>query len=542
MKWVSFPPGISLFCIMVQLGCNQPAGELAPSQPNIVWLVAEDQSPDYFPIYGDTTLAMPVLEKLAEDGVVFTRAYAPVPVCAPARSSIITGMYPTTLGTHNMRTYNAYTPENQPEIGIPSYSPIPPPGVRMFTEYLRKAGYYCSNNAKEDYNFKPSIMAWDESSPKAHWRNREAGQPFFAVFNFGVSHESQIWERGKDSLWVEPGTVPVPPYFPDNDTIRHDLAVNYSNLGRLDTQIGEVIRQLKEDGLYDNSYIFFYSDHGGPFPRQKRALYESGTRVPMVIKFPGGKDAGKRDDRLLSFIDLAPTILSIAGLIPPRLMQGKAQFGTYSVESNRNYLFSTSDRYDEMYDRLRAVHGKRYKYIRNYNPTISNALPVSYREQMPMMKSLRQLWENQKLDSLPAKWFEVPKPDEELYDLQQDPYELQNLAAEASLQDTLIYYREVLDDWIEETRDLGRVSEKDLLARWLQQGLNPELPSPEMVLKDGFIRLRSPRADATLIWKAPEADTWQFYVEPIPEQQSFSAKAIRLGFEDSEHLVYEATN
>lgn len=541
MKWVS-SPGLLLFCTLMLQSCNQLAGgTIHPiPKPNIIWLVAEDQSPEFFPMYGATPLSLPHLEALSSDAVLFSRAYAPVPVCAPARSAIITGMYPTSLGTHNMRTYNAWSETNQPEIGIPSYSPIPPQGVKMFPEYLRRAGYYCTNNAKEDYNFRSMVSAWDESGPEAHWRNRPANSPFFAVFNFGVCHESQVWERGTDSLWVQPEKVPVPPYFPDTGQVRHDLAVNYSNLGRMDVQLGEILNQLKEDGLYENSYIFFYSDHGGPFPRHKRALYETGTRVPMLIKFPDNLGAGERDDRLFSFIDLAPTLLSLANIRPPKVMQGKAHFGSYRDSIERAHLFTTSDRFDEVYDRLRAVRSDRYKYIRNFNPGISNALPIRYREQMPMMRSLRTLWESGNLDSLQSLWFRTPRPEEELYDLQDDPYELHNLAGMEEHQDTLLQLRQVLDTWIRESGDLGQYPEKELIDHWLQGTLQPQLPPIEATEKKGYFLLRSSVTDATLLWKAPEDTHWQMYDRPIPNSRSFRAKAVRIGYEDSSILEYQA--
>ena len=253
------------FCCLILLACEKDKLP-DPPPPNIIWLVAEDQSPEFFPMYGNTVVKLPYLNGLAQDGMVFNNAYSPVPVCAPARSALITGLYPTTLGTHNMRTYNAYQEENQPSIGIPSYSPPAPEGVKMFTEYLRQAGYYTTNNAKEDYNFKKNSAAWDESSPQAHWKNRNPNQPFFAVFNFGISHESQIWNQGEKPLLVDPLLLTVPPVFPDTPEIRKDLAVNYSNLIRLDQQIGKIIEQLKAEGLYKNSVLFFYGDHGGPLP------------------------------------------------------------------------------------------------------------------------------------------------------------------------------------------------------------------------------------------------------------------------------------
>ena len=534
-----------LLFVLLIISCKRDkmiVEEVSRTLPNIVWLVAEDQSPEWFPMYGDSTMSLPNLESLSNDGIIFNNAYAPVPVCAPARSSIITGMYPTTLGTHNMRTYAPWRGDGgkpYPNLDIPSYSPIVPNGVKMFTQYLREKGYYTSNGPKEDYNFKKLSSAWDESSKNHHFRKRKEGQPFFSVFNFAVCHESQIWKRGKDSLFVNPTEVQVPPYFPDNDTIRHDLAVNYSNLKRLDDQIGDVISELKEDGLYENSIIFFYGDHGGPFPRHKRALYETGTKVPMVIKFPENHNAGTFDNRFISFIDLAPTVLSMAGIEPPKVMQGIAQFGKFEVAGKPKYTFHTSDRFDGVYDRLRAVRSKRYKYIKSYDTSLSHALPVQYREQMPMMRELRRLYAAGELNENQARWLHPTKPKEELYDLEKDPYELNNLAELAVMQDTLAKLRGVLLGWIKETNDLGEIPEQDLIAKWLPDGIQPQLPPLELEDKNGQIRLISKMADATILWKAPQDSLWTMYTEPIPNTFSFEAKAERIGYLDSDVLIVQ---
>ncbi|MCW5515641.1 sulfatase [Muriicola sp. Z0-33] len=521
-----------------QLGCEEDTELPEQNLPNIIWLVAEDQSPDFFPMYGDSTISLPNLEALANEGVIFNNAYSPVPVCAPARSALITGMYPTTLGTHNMRTYNAYRTDNQPELGIPSYSPVVPQGVKMFTEYLRRSGYYCTNNPKEDYNFKKTEVAWDDSSKDAHWRNRPKNTPFFSVFNFSVCHESQIWQRGEDELLVSPDAVNVPAYFPDTKEVRHDIAVNYSNLIRLDNQIGEIIKQLREDELYDNSIIFFYGDHGGPFPRHKRALYETGVKVPLLIKFKENQKEYNSDNRFISFVDFAPTVLSMAGIEPPKVMQGRAHFGDYANAGNSDYLFFSSDRFDGMVDRIRAVRYQRYKYIKNFNPDISNALPVAYREQMPMMQQLNQLWENEELDSIQSLWFRTPKPEEELYDLEADPFEFVNLVGKEELQDTLLLLRNVLNEWITNTNDLGRHPENELLSNWLPEGKPQRLPSLELEDKEGKINLFCKQSDATIVWKQPQDSTWLIFDAPISNQKSFSAKAVRIGFKDSELLEY----
>lgn len=527
-----------LCLILLSFGaCHNEANTTTKESPNIIWLVAEDQSPDFFPFYGDSTISLPSLATLATDGVVFDNAFSPVPVCAPARSALITGMYPTTLGTHNMRTHKAWANENEPSIEIPSYSPIVPDGVKMFTEYLRKEGYYSVNGPKEDYNFAKTEAAWDESSKERHWRKRKEGQPFFAVFNFGVCHESQIWKRGKDSLYVDPKSVPVPPYFPDNDIIRHDLAVNYSNLKRLDDQIAEIIGQLKEDGLYENSIIFFYGDHGGPFPRHKRALYDTGIKVPLLVKFPKNQKAGSRDNSMISFIDFAPTVLSLVGIEPPKVMQGKAQFGKFEAPKKSEYTFHSSDRFDELYDRLRAVRSRRYKYIKSFNTDISHAMPVAYREQMPMMQELRKLYVAGKLNDKQSVWLHSTKPEEELYDLENDPYELKNLADNPELRDTLLFMREVLKDWMKETNDLGQYAERDLIEKWLPDGMQPKLPPLEMEENKSGIRLISRKVDATIVWRMPQDSIWNIYNTLLPLGTPFEAKAERIGYSDSEILL-----
>ncbi|EAR01797.1 sulfatase [Maribacter sp. HTCC2170] len=530
----------SYLCLLsLMLGaCTSNAEEKKENRPpNIIWLVAEDQSPDFFPMYGDSTISLPNIESLATDGVIFDNAFSPVPVCAPARSALITGMYPTTLGTHNMRTYKAWGNENEPTIKIPNYSPIAPDGVKMFTEYLRKEGYYCANGPKEDYNFAKTEGSWDESSKDRHWKNRKPDQPFFTVFNFGVCHESQIWKRRKDSLFVDPMEVPVPPYFPDTDVVRHDLAVNYSNLKRLDDQIGVVIQQLKEDGLYENSIIFFYGDHGGPFPRHKRALYDTGIKVPLTIKFPKNDNAGSRDDRLISFIDFAPTVLSLAEIEPPKVMQGKAQLGEFEVTKKPGYTFHSSDRFDELYDRLRAVRSKRYKYIKSFDTEISHAIPVSYREQMPMMNELRKLYAQGLLNDEQAFWLNDTKPEEELYDLKNDPYELNNLVGHQEFGDTLRVMRNVLKEWIDKTKDLGQFAETDLIEKWIPNGKQPQLPPLEMEENDKGIRLISKKADATIVWKHPKDTVWNIYDNLISKGVEFEAKAGRIGYQESELLI-----
>ena len=451
-----------IFFAFITLSCADKNN----TKPNIVWLVAEDQSQYFFPFYGDNSVSLPNISELMENGTLYHDMNSIYPVCAPARSAIITGMYPNSIGTGNMRAYNGNRtdrPETESSLAFPYYSSKLAEQIKPFTQILRENGYYCTNNSKRDYNFILREEAWDESSNEASWEKRNKDQPFFSVFNFGVTHESAIWRRDKQVLKVNPNDLFVPPIFPDDSITRHALAVNYSNLVEMDRQMGEIISKLKQQDLYDNSYIFFYSDHGGPFPRHKRAIYETGTKVPLIIKFPNSFMAKEKNNyQMLNFIDFAPTILSIIGLDIPEIYQGKAFLGAEKSRSERKYIFSASDRFDEHPDRIRAVKSKKYKYIRNYNIDKPHALNVAYRNQMALMKNLNLLNESNLLSDKQKIWFQVPKSNEEFYDLQNDPFELNNLIEEKKFSKEINDLRLQLDNWMYKINDLGDISEKEL--------------------------------------------------------------------------------
>ncbi len=393
--------------------------------------------------------------------------HSPYPVCAPSRSAIITGMYPSSIGTGNHRAYHQkrkVRPDSESELEFPYYSSRLAEAIKPFTQILRENGYFCTNNSKTDYNFKLRKEAWDESSKGASWENRKKDQPFFAVFNFGVTHESSIWNRDKKKLKVDPNNLNVPPVFPDDSIARHALAVNYSNLIEMDIQMGKIIDKLKKQSLYDNTFIFFYSDHGGPFPRHKRAIYETGTKVPLIIKFPKGfKTEEKRNNDMLSFIDFAPTILSIANIDIPKIYQGKPFLGFKKSLEKRKYLFTASDRFDELTDRIRAVKSKKFKYIRNYNTEKPHALNVVYRTQMNLMKHLNELNKTNSLSEKQKLWFQAPKSPEEFYDLENDPFELNNLIENEEFSSHIYELKLKLDSWLMNINDLGGIPEKELV-------------------------------------------------------------------------------
>ena len=454
------------FYLFILLVTTLTGYEQKQYQPNIVWLVAEDQSQHFFPFYGDKSVNLTNISFLLENGIIYDDMNSPYPVCAPARSGIITGMYPNSIGTGNMRALSDYRNirnENEASLEIPYYSSKLAESIKPFTQILRENGYYCTNNSKRDYNFKLRDEAWDDSSNDATWENREEGKPFFSVFNFNVTHESQIWKRDKQQLKVNPNTLTVPPVFPDDSISRHALAVNYSNLVEMDRQIGLIIKKLKDQGLYDNTYIFFYSDHGGPFPRYKRSIHETGSKVPLIVKFPSKvKLKEKRNRDMLNFIDFAPTILSIADIDIPKIYQGKAFLGNQKSKIKRKYLFTASDRFDEHSDRIRAVKSKRFKYIRNYNINKPHALNIGYRTQMALMQHLNKLNDSNMLSPDQKLWFQAPKNPEEFYDLKNDPFELNNLIVENNYSKQLNDLRNQLDMWMKEINDLGHIPEKEL--------------------------------------------------------------------------------
>jgi len=455
---------------------TEAADAAKKTRPNILWITCEDISPNSG-CYGDAEARTPNLDKLATQGARYTHAFSVSGVCAPSRSCLITGMYPITLGTCHMRCNHT-----------------PPSHVRCFPAYLRDAGYYCTNNSKTDYQFNVPRDAWDECNNRAHWRNREdKKQPFFAVFNFTVTHESKIGvlPKGSDDDRVppeeerhDPMKAVLPPYYPDTPLIRKHWAHYYDLITRMDEQAGEILEQLEEDGFADNTLVFFYGDHGAGLPRAKRWLYDSGLQVPLLIRWPGHIEPGSVSDRLVSFVDFSGSVLSVAGVPVPGHMQGKPFLGDAAI-SPREYIYGARDRMDERYDLIRAVRDKRFKYIRNYQPYRTYAQYLTYPEGFPVMQEMRRVEAEGKLEGPTALFFRETKPLEELFDTEADPYELKNLADSPEYADVLSRLRLELDQWIDDAKDLGFVPETDLDA-WLENG------GP------------NPRAGARLVYKAPE--------------------------------------
>lgn len=367
MRTLHLPVKASIVLVFLLLSKGGLAREMSPDRPNVLWITCEDISP-YLGSYGFDQAHTPNLDKLAKKAIQYSQAYADAPVCAVARATILSGMFASTTGTHQMRT-RVQLPEQ-----IPAYPKI-----------LREAGYYCTNNSKKDYNsnFIHDPELWDESSNQAHYKSREDAQPFFAVFNLTVTHESQLSDE-RIQYYVENGLIPekpridpadivLPPYHPDLPEIREDWARFHDLITLMDAQVGELLEELEAAGLAENTVVFFYSDHGGQLSRSKRYIYNVGTQVPMMVHLPekwahlSPLPAGSMDESLVSFVDLAPTLLSITGCDIPAIMQGRSFLGKESTESP-DFVHFFRDRMAERYDFSRAVTDGKYYYIRNFMP------------------------------------------------------------------------------------------------------------------------------------------------------------------------------
>jgi len=506
--------------------------------PNILVISCEDISPQ-LGCYGDPVALTPNLDKLASDGVRYNNVFAVAGVCAPARCAIITGMYPTSIGGHNMRTPGRA--QYQP---VPPYSIVPPPEVKCYSEILRDKGYYCTNNSKEDYQFIPPPTAWDESNKHAHWKNRPEGKPFFAVFNITTTHEHMIWANKKKPLLADPEKVTVPPYYPDNMIVRKTIARNYSNIHSMDSMVGVYLKELDEAGLSDSTIVIFFSDGGGPLPRQKREITDAGLRVPFLVRYPGKRKAGTVNNDLISFVDFAPTFLSLASIVPPPIMQGQAFLGKYKVPEKRKYIFSARDRMDTEYDMVRSVRGNRYAYFKNYYPEKPYYQNIQYRLNMEMMRNILRLHKEQKLNNIQESWFKS-KPVEELYDIKTDPYELHNLAGNPAYKNKLTEFRHELYKWQYTYGDMGFIPEKELIHIFWQSKDGPQKTTlPKAGLrKDGKLHVSCSTAGASIGYRIVGRDKpehWEIYNSPLSPESNTTIRILawRIGFRPSDTITY----
>jgi len=453
------------------------------AQPNILWISAEDIGP-HFGCYGDPHAITPNIDQLSAEGTRYTNAYTTAGVCAPCRSGIITGMYQNSIGTHHMRC-NAV---------LPSW-------LKPFPVFLRQSGYYCTNNSKTDYQFsRPSTgEIWDQNGSKAHWKNRKKGQPFFAVFNYTGCHESGIASEGKyravtGKLKPEQRQDPakldtLPPYYPDTPVVREDWKRNYELITAMDAWAGSLIKEIKDAGLYEETIIFFWADHGVGLPRAKRWLYGSGTHIPLIVRVPG-KEGGQIDTQLVSSVDLGPTVLNLAGIGVPDKLQGRAFIGE-KLSAPRRFVFGARDRMDERYDIIRSIFDGRYRYIRNFEPLKPYYQYMNTPEKGATMREIRRAEKEGALTQTGKIFSTDKKPVEELYDYKSDPHEIRNLASDPDHSIILKKMRSNLAQWQSEIGDIGLIPEAEIEIREKKTGSRFEIMNGELSDKNQVQRLVS---------------------------------------------------
>ena len=525
-------------------GCSDPAKQretaraisekIAKEKPNFLWLSCEDISPD-LGCYGSPNVNTPVLDSLAGQGVRFTNAFTVYPVCSPVRCGIITAMYPNSIGGGHMRTSRR------------DYQCTPPPYVHCFTEYLRAAGYYCTNRDKTDYQFDSPVTAWDleygwdgkylPPEEKKDWRGRAPGQPFFTVLNYGDTHESMIRNDENRVPVKDINRITIPPYHPDTAVVRRDWAIYYENIEKLDAWVGEQLARLKADGLEDNTIVMFWGDHGAGMPRSKRWPYDSGTRIPLIVRWPGVIEPGSVSDRLVNCIDFGPTLLSLAGVEIPQYIQGKPFMGDQD-KGETNYVFTARDRMDEKDDMVRTARDKRYHLIWNFMPEKPYAQIIDYMELMPTMQEWRRLHKEGKLNEVQELFFRETKPEFEFYDTEKDPWEVNNLADKAEYKDKIAEMKTAIGNWMAEIDDKGLVivPEAGLKESMWPGGVQPVTADPIIVLRDGMVSIGCATEGASIAYttETGEHPHWLLYTGPFTAAKGdvVQARSVRIGYKE----------
>jgi uncharacterized sulfatase len=423
--------------------------------PNIVWIVAEDLSPN-LGCYGDPDAKTPHLDEFAKAGVRYTRAFSHAPVCAPTRSGLITGQYPTTLGSHHMRS---------------KLTKVPP----LFTQQLQMAGYFVAWPGKTDFNFDVP-KNWVDSTK--NWVNDPTvlpkDKPFFAYINLNTTHESKarptFFQHAKATKNLAPGqlhqpdAVHLPPYYPDTWEVRNNVAIYHDTVSVMDAEVGAILKILDDRKLSENTVVFFFGDHGWGLSRGKRWCYDSGLRVPLLLRWPGQLKANTVCEDLTCFLDFAPTVLSLAGVKAPDEMPGRVLIGA-GAQPAAEAIYGARDRMDEAYDRIRTVRTKQYRYVKNFHPELPYVQYINYMDEMPIMRTWRRLAHEGTLNATQMQFFAKTKPVEELYDLGADPHEIKNLAGDPMYDSLRKDLASKVERWIEDTHDLGAVPETELIER-----------------------------------------------------------------------------
>lgn len=526
-------------------------------RPNILLIVAEDMS-SRVGSFGDVVATTPAIDALAQEGVRFPHTFTAAGVCAPSRAALITGVHPQSMGAQHMRTSTL------------NYEAVPPLEIKAFPELLRRVGYATGNTVKTDYQFGKPFTVWDYDDAKpgakpdlAVWRQLPDDKPFFAMITLLSTHERQLATATTKPFapWVEnllkeviafrnqkikavtsAKDVIVPPYYPDTQSVRASITQLYDNIHYMDSEVRQVLENLHEDGLANKTIVIWTTDHGDGLPRAKRSVYDSGLQVPMIVRFPDGQGAGGVDQNLVSFVDLAPTILRLAGANVPDFIQGR-NFLSDEVADRRKYIYASHDRMDNVPDKLRAVRDRRYKYIRNYEPETAFYRPLPFRDMFPIMQALWKGSDVGGLNRVQSSYFSAPRATEELYDTTADPYEIRNLAGEPGYAANLEGLRDAMDKWLIRIGDRSVLSEEDMIADMWPGGEQPVTAAPEasvVASSDNrmLVELQSATPGASIGYRflpASNKNSWHLYVQAlqVPDGTILEAKAIRYGYKES---------
>jgi len=528
---------------------------------NFVWICFEDTSPR-FGCYGNRAARTPHVDRLAAEGCRYDQVFSTAPVCAPARSAVYSGVHAVFAGAQHMRVTheNPHVPEQH------AYTCVPPHYVKYFTEVFRAHGWFCTNYGKSDTQFEAhfdrapftawDLQGWGSEGAPVHWRRRAPGQPFFSVFNFPGTHESRMWADAEGGVRTDPAEVELPPYLPDTPGNRLAYARAHDRLAETDALAGQVLRELEEDGLADSTVVMVWSDHGEGLPRAKRWLYDTGLRVPLIVRWPGQITPGSVDGRLASTIDLAPTVLAMAGLPAPVHLQGVPFWGRDAAL--RTHVFATRDRYDEAHDMVRCVRGGRYKLIRNYHPELPGTVWTPYACRHPVQKDLDARWAEG--ESAGGQLARERREPEELYDCERDPWEMDNLAGREEYAGTLRELRAELEAWQARFDRFRDVPEAEMVARMWPGGVRPQTAVPRLIahgphqdaqkpVEDGEV-LRGPvylewfcsTQGASIGWRREEdeAERWRLGGPRLrlpSGRHALRAKAVRIGYAESAEVA-----
>jgi N-sulfoglucosamine sulfohydrolase len=532
-----------------------------PRRPNILLLMAEDMSARVG-AFGDTAAITPNLDELATEGVRYPNTFTTAGVCAPSRAAHILGMHQISTGTQHMRTTRG---------PLGTYAAVPPEHAKAYPELLRAAGYYTYTDRKLDYQFSGPTSGsgpftiWDSEggAPYAGWRKRTGEQPFFGMVNFAVTHESGVfrplgsWPKSVTHFVmqvlrafggteapelppVNPETIVVPPYFPDTELVRADMTKHYQNISVMDWQVGQVLDGLEKDGLADSTIVIWTTDHGDGLPRSKRELYDTGIKVPMIIRWPeafrpADVSPGSLDTRMVSFVDMAPTILTLAGVKVPEHLQGT----DFVNDLPREYIYASRDRIDEVPDRQRAVRDSRYKYIRSWHPDQPGGHRLNFRDNIDMMEELHSMYAAGELNAQQRLWFEAPG-EERLFDVVDDPYELNDLSKNAEHAETMLRLRDAMEAWRARVGDWSEQSEAEMIEGFLVDGEAVKTPEPSFVFEEGKVVIAAEFQSS--IGFSVDDGAWQLYSAPfrVPAGTKVKARAVRYGWQESDEVMFDA--